>query len=87
VRRHVFRLVWERACSAAGIEGVRPERIRHTGASLAYAATRDLKAVAQVLGHTSTRMMDTVYVELSADASASVADAIDELVKKSVGDA
>jgi integrase len=87
VRRHVFRPVWERACSAVGIEGVRPEWLRHTGASFAYAATRDMKAVAQRLGHTSTRMMDTVYLELYADASASVADAIDELVKRSTGDA
>jgi hypothetical protein len=31
--------------------------------------------------------MDTVYVEPYADASASVADAIDELVKRSTGDA
>ena len=31
-------------------------------------------------------MMDTVYVELYADASANVADAIDELVRRSTGD-
>ena len=67
--------------------GVRPEWLRHTGASLAYAATRDMKAVAQRLGHTSTRMMDTVYVKLYADASANVADAIDELVRRATGDA
>ncbi len=83
VRRHVFRPVWDRACKATGLEGVRPEWLRHTGASLAYAATRDMKAVAERLGHTSTRMMDTVYVELYADASARVADAIDRLVRES----
>jgi len=83
VRRHVFRPVWDRACNAAGLEGIRPEWLRHTGASLAYAATRDMKAVAERLGHTSTRMMDTVYVEVYADASAKVADAIDKLVWES----
>jgi integrase len=83
VRRHVFRPVWDRACTAAGLEGIRPEWLRHTGASLAYAATRDMKAVAERLGHTSTRMMDTVYVEVYADASAKVADAIDRLVRES----
>jgi integrase len=83
VRRHVFRPVWDRACKAAGLEDVRPEWLRHTGASLAYAATRDMKAVAQRLGHTSTRMMDTVYVEIYADASARVAEAIDRLVRES----
>jgi len=83
VRRHVFRPVWDRACYAAGLEGIRPEWLRHTGASLAYAATRDMKVVAERLGHTSTRMMDTVYVEVYADASANVADAIDRLVRES----
>jgi integrase len=83
IRRHVFRPVWDRACAAAGVDGVRPEWLRHTGASLAYAATHDMKAVAERLGHTSTRMIDTVYVELYADASAKVADAIDRLVDES----
>ncbi len=83
VRRHVFRPDWDRGCKAAGIEGVRPEWLRHTGASLAYAATGDMKAVAQRLGHTSTRMVDTIYVEVYAETSAKVADAIDRLVKES----
>jgi Phage integrase family len=67
VGRHVFLPVWDRACKSAGLEGIRPEWLRHTGASLAYAATRDMKAVAERLGHTSTRMMDTVYVEVYAN--------------------
>jgi integrase len=45
-----------------------------------------MKAVAERLGHTSTRMMDTVYVEVYADASARVADAIDRLVRESTED-
>jgi integrase len=65
---------------------MRPEWLRHTGASLAYAATGDMKAVAERLGHTSTRMMDTVNVEVYADASARVADAIDQLVRESTQD-
>lgn len=83
VRRHVFRPVWDRACQAAGLEDVRPEWLRHTGASLAYAASKDMKAVASRLGHTSTRMMDTVYVELYSEVSRQVADAIDVLVRES----
>jgi integrase len=83
VRRHVFRPVWDRACRAAGLEGIRPERLRHTGASLAYAASKDMKAVASRLGHTSTRMMDTVYVEVYAEVSRQLADAIDDLVRES----
>jgi hypothetical protein len=45
-----------------------------------------MKAVAKRLGHTLTRMMDTVYVEVYADASARVADAIDRLVRESTED-
>ena len=47
---------------------------------LAYAATKDMKAAAARLGHTSTRMMDTTYVEPYEDSSRAVADAIDALV-------
>lgn len=43
-----------------------------------------MKAVAKRLGHTSTRMMDTVYVEVYPEASRAVADAIDEVVRRSV---
>lgn len=83
VRRHVFRPIWQRACTAAGIsEPVHLEWLRHTGASIAYAATSDLKATAARLGHTNTRMVDQVYVELYAETSKAVADAIDELVAR-----
>ncbi|MEP6973256.1 MAG: site-specific integrase [Actinomycetota bacterium] len=82
VRRHVFRPIWRRACNAAGVEPIRLEWLRHTGASLAYAATHDLKATAERLGHTSTRMVDTTYVRLYEDATRDVADAIDALVER-----
>jgi hypothetical protein len=48
---------------------------------LAYAATGGIKAVAERLGHTSTRMMGMAYVKVYADASVKVADAIDRLVR------
>jgi integrase len=76
-----LRAEWKKACAAAGAQGVRPEWLRHTGASLAHMATKDMKAVAARLGHTSTRMMGTVYVEIYPEASRSVADAIDALVR------
>jgi integrase len=85
VRRHVFGADWRQACAAAGLPGVRVEWLRHTGASLAYAATRDLKAVSERLGHSSTRMLDTLYLEVYPDAARAVADAIDELVRASRG--
>jgi integrase len=84
VRRHVFCADWRRACESAKVGHVRLEWLRHTGASLAYAATKDTKAVAARLGHTSTRMIDTVYVGLYQDASLAVADALDALVEASL---
>jgi len=49
-------------------------------ASLAYAATHDLKATAERLGHTSIED-GRHYVKLYQDADRRVADAIDELVR------
>ena len=46
-------------------------------------ASKDMKAVASRLGHTSTRMMDTVYVEVYSEVSRQLADAIDVLVRES----
>ncbi len=64
VRRHVFRPIWETACLEAKVEPIRLEWLRHTGASIAYRATKDMKAVANRLGHTSVRMLDTTYVKV-----------------------
>jgi integrase len=79
VRRKTFRPVWIRALKAAEIpEHVRVGWLRHSGASLAYDATKDILATAQRLGHTSTRMVDSVYVTLYSEVSRQVADAIDD---------
>lgn len=82
IRRHLFRRVWSQASITAGVPTIRLEHLRHTGASLAYAATKDMKAIAARLGHTSTRMIDTVYVELYTDAGRNLAAAIDSLVEE-----
>lgn len=80
VRRHVFRKEWRRACDRAQVPTIRLEWLRHTGASLAYAASHDLKAVANRLGHSSTRMLDSTYLAVYEDAGRDLADAIDEMV-------
>jgi integrase len=81
VRRHAFGAVWRKACAEAGLVGVRVEWLRHSGASVGYLATRDLKAVAARLGHTSTRMADTIYVQLYDETGRSVAEAISTLAQ------
>ena len=84
IRRKVFRAAWFKALKDAKItKHVRPGWLRHSGASLAYAASHDLKLVSKRLGHTSTRMVDSVYLKLYEDAGRKVADAIDELLRAS----
>ena len=83
VRRYVFRQVWTRACEQAKVDPVRAGWLRHTGASMAYAATHDLKATAARLGHTSTRMVDSTYVQLYEERGREVADGIDTMVETS----
>ena len=58
---------------------IRLEWLRHTGASPAYAATGDLKAVARRLRHRDTRMVDHIYVRAYEEGGRETADAIDEL--------
>lgn len=82
IRRHLFRKLWRRACEAAKVPAIRLEWLRHTGASLAYAASRDMKAVAARLGHTSTRMVDTTYLSIYEETGRELAEAIDVLVRK-----
>ena len=70
IRRHLFR---------RRFPTIRLEWLRHTGASLADAAYREMKAVAARLGQSSTRMMDAVCVELYEETGWELAAAIDTL--------
>jgi hypothetical protein len=82
------RPLWDAACIEANVESIRLEWLRHVvyldtrcistrGVSIAYRATKDMKAVANRLCHTSVRMLDSTYVKVYADAAREVADAID----------
>jgi integrase len=64
---------------------IRLEWLRHTWASLAYAATGDLKAVARRLRHRDTRMVDHIYVRAYEEGGRATADAIDELATRRLG--
>ncbi len=55
------------ACKRAGIEPVSPNDLRRTYASWLKQRGVDSAAVAKLLGHTSTRMVDLVYGHLSDD--------------------
>ncbi len=71
--------IFDPACAAAGITGLRPHDLRHTAASLAVSAGANVKAVQRMLGHASAAMTLDIYAGLFADDLASVADGIDRL--------
>src|SRR6266545_5395733 len=85
LRRQTVGRAWRAACTAAKVPAIRLEWLRHTGASLAYAATGDLKAVARRLRHRDTRMVDRIYVRAYEEAGRETADAIDELAARRLG--
>ena len=72
--------VFDPACQAAGIEGLRPHDLRHTAASLAIQSGANVKVVQQMLGHASAAMTLDVYAGLFGDDLDSVADRLDALV-------
>lgn len=49
-------------CEAAGVDPVSPNELgRHSAASLLYDAGMPLDAIADLLGHNSTRMLEAHY--------------------------
>ena len=72
--------VFDPACKAAGLEGLRPHDLRHTAASLAIQSGANVKVVQQMLGHASAAMTLDVYAGLFGDDLDSVADRLDSLV-------
>ncbi len=50
-----------RLCAKAGIERVTPYELRHSAASLLSDAGVPIETLADLLGHTSTQMLEAVY--------------------------
>ena len=73
------------ARNRAGIEHMTIHDLRHTAASLAIAAGANVKAVQNMLGHSSAAMTLDVYADLFDDDLDAVAAAFDDAVEKSVG--
>ena len=59
--------MFDPACKAAGLTGLRPHDLRHTAASLAIRSGANVKVVQQMLGHGSAAMTLDVYAGLFAD--------------------
>ncbi len=58
--------------------------MRHTAASLTYRATRDLKLVSELLGHSSVKITGDVYANVFADVDRAAAEAVAQLVPRAV---
>ncbi len=54
-----------------------PHELRHSNASLLFAAGQDLELVAGTLGHSSSRVTREIYLHLLDEGRRSVADAVD----------
>lgn len=67
------------AATAIGEAGLHIHDLRHTAASLAVSAGANVKALAQMLGHSSAAMTLDVYADLFAEDLSGVAEALDGL--------
>ncbi|MFN0011724.1 MAG: tyrosine-type recombinase/integrase [Phycisphaerales bacterium] len=65
-----------KACSEAGLKGVTPYTLRHTGATLLAAAGVSMRAIAGMLGHTTEKTTES-YAKHSPEFLKSAADALD----------
>jgi integrase len=67
-----------------GLPPIRFHDLRHTAASLTYRATRDLKLVSALLGHSSIKITADIYTNIFADVDLAAAEAVAQLVPRSV---
>jgi integrase len=69
--------------SPAGLPPIRLHDLRHTAASLTYLATRDLKLVSELLGHSSIQITgDIIYTTVFAEVDRAAAEAVAALVPR-----
>ncbi|ESZ99797.1 site-specific recombinase XerC [Frankia sp. CcI6] len=61
---------------------IRLHDLRHTAASLTYRATKDLKVVSELLGHSSVHFTGDVYTSVFADADRAAAKAAADIVPR-----
>jgi integrase len=62
--------------SRTGLPPIRLHDLRHTAASLAYRATRDLKLISELLGHSTISITGDIYTTIFAEVDKATAEAI-----------
>jgi len=78
------RRVWRPAVAVAGVAPLRLHDLRHTCASLAIAAGADVKVLQRMLGHASAALTLDRYGHLLPGQAESVAERLDEMVRRAV---
>jgi len=73
-----IRKSFKSACDRAGLEGVMPYTLRHTGATLLAAAGVPMRQIAGMMGHTTQRVTE-LYAKHSPDFLQDAANALDDL--------
>jgi integrase len=68
---------FDKAASAVGLNGLVPDELRHTAASLAIASGANIKVVQTMMGHKSATMTWDLYGHLYDGDLDSVADRMD----------
>lgn len=79
--RDRFRRIWRGAIRTAELPGFRASWLRHTGTSLAIAAGATKNALADRLGHTSTRMIDRHYAVAYEGIDREIADRLERMAE------
>lgn len=74
-----IRNAFGKACRRAGLVGVSPVTLRHSGATLAAAAGVPMRQISGMLGHTTTKTTEAIYAKHHPDFLKDAANALDEI--------
>ncbi len=75
--------VFDRLVARNELPPIRLHDLRHTAASLTYRATRDLKVVSELLGHSGIQITGDIYTSVFEDVDREAAEAAASLVPRS----
>lgn len=75
----------EHVAKAAGLGSWHPHELRHSAGSLLVAAGVPLSVVSDMLGHSSIRITNDIYIHLMDEAKQSAADAMERVLGEGVG--
>ncbi|HUR17509.1 MAG TPA: tyrosine-type recombinase/integrase [Acidimicrobiales bacterium] len=78
--------VWQPACIAAGLDGLRFHDLRHANATGMVAAGVDIKTAQARLGHSDPRLTLAVYAQVTSAADRAAADELGALFMASPAD-